>query len=205
MSLLGAAGIGGLFGLAGSLGQAAFAKKLQEDAQEHQKKMYRHRYQWTMEDMGAAGLNPILAYKQGPGSAGGSPMASAPDFGSAVTRGIEAGTSTAKKSSERDLIREQTQTTAAQGEKARAEARLNNARADKEEQLTPLYREVPGILQWGADRGKESLGPGGFLEPLLDPKGTARDFDEYLKRKARDPNYQGPKWRQKIREWRREK
>ena len=57
--------IGGAFGLAGSLLQQSSARSQASAAQQFSERAYRNRYQWQMEDMRRAGLNPILAYKQG--------------------------------------------------------------------------------------------------------------------------------------------
>ncbi len=45
---------------------ASFAQKQAKKAWKRQQQMYKHRYQWQMEDMRKAGLNPILAYRQTP-------------------------------------------------------------------------------------------------------------------------------------------
>jgi len=50
---------GGAFSLIAAKEQRKFIKKMRETA-----------YQTTMEDMRKAGLNPILAYRQGPTTAG---------------------------------------------------------------------------------------------------------------------------------------
>ena len=55
---------------------AAFQSKEARKARRWAAEMYQQRYQWTMADMRKAGLNPILAYRQGAGSfpsMGGSP------------------------------------------------------------------------------------------------------------------------------------
>ena len=57
--------VGGAFGLAGSLLQQSSARSQASAAQQFSERAYRNRYQWQMEDMRRAGLNPILAYKQG--------------------------------------------------------------------------------------------------------------------------------------------
>lgn len=44
--------------------QARSNIRMQNEMQKHN---FQHRYQWTMEDMKKAGLNPILAYSQGTG------------------------------------------------------------------------------------------------------------------------------------------
>lgn len=61
--------IGGAFGFAGGLlgaGTNLYQAQKQMDFQKH---MFRHRYQYTMEDMRKAGLNPILASEFGGGAA----------------------------------------------------------------------------------------------------------------------------------------
>jgi len=138
MSLLGSVGSaigGGAAGLAGTAATAYANYKLQKDAQEHQKKMYRSRYQWTMEDMNKAGLNPILAYKQGPGSAGSTPMASVPDAGNAITAGALRGAQAAQAAANIHLTEEQ--------------ARLTTAKAIKEERFTPFYKVIGDALEAG--------------------------------------------------------
>lgn len=64
--------------------------KQQQDAQN---KAYQQRYQWTMNDLEKAGLNPMLAMNQGAVSgAGQMAMAQTPDVGGALTSGVKAGT-----------------------------------------------------------------------------------------------------------------
>jgi len=72
-----AMGIGGTL-LGDKLGQARA-----KDQYMYQKQLYENRYQWQMEDMRRAGLNPILSYKTGAGGAGSvsMPQTSVPDLG----------------------------------------------------------------------------------------------------------------------------
>lgn len=66
---------GGLDVIGGFLGNKASADEARRNRQ-FQRKMYKHRYQYTVEDMRKAGLNPALAYQQGGGSAPSGSMAS---------------------------------------------------------------------------------------------------------------------------------
>lgn len=63
------AGSAAAAGVIGSLGSSAaqygFGRKALNDQAAINEHMYRHRYQWTMDDMRNAGLNPILAAKGG--------------------------------------------------------------------------------------------------------------------------------------------
>ena len=89
----GTALISGALDSGGAALQTSANKAAQLRQHRFQEKMYRNRYQYTMEDMEQAGLNPILAYQQGGGSApSGGSMAPAPNplAGAATTaRGLQ--------------------------------------------------------------------------------------------------------------------
>lgn len=119
----------GLFSAASGLVSNLFGSSRQEDAQAFSAQQYATRYQTTVEDMKKAGLNPMLAYSQGAGSAPSSSAVSSqmPDVGSSVTHGslasaqranIEA--DTANKAAQADLWM-------AQAEQARASAGASTA------------------------------------------------------------------------------
>ena len=106
---------GALAGAAGAFLDARNQRNAAADQRQFNEYAYRNRYQWQMEDMREAGLNPILSYKQGapgvPGVGG---------YSSNVAGGIAGGVSSA---------------VAAQ----RVNAEVDNIRADtklKEEQQT---------------------------------------------------------------------
>ena len=83
-----AGGVGVLGDLAGTALQNAMSKNAQQRAMRFAKKMYQHRYQYTMQDLRAAGLNPVLAGQLGGGSAPGAPSysAQAPALGSTAVQ-----------------------------------------------------------------------------------------------------------------------
>ena len=58
-------------------------------------------YQATMDDMRAAGLNPILAYKTGPTPIGSAAMGVTPDFGQALASGVNAARAVIKTGAEK--------------------------------------------------------------------------------------------------------
>jgi len=69
---------------------------------ERNKEMFQNRYQWTMKDMKAAGLNPILALSKGGINVGTAPQVSAASGPQAVSP-YGAGASSAKQFSESKL------------------------------------------------------------------------------------------------------
>lgn len=87
----GGAAIGAGAGLIGSAISAAKAKKEAARQRSWAETMYGKRYQMTMADMRAAGLNPILAYKTGVGSVPSGARADVPDFGKGVAQSAKAG------------------------------------------------------------------------------------------------------------------
>lgn len=99
--------IGGAIGAIGSL----FDRKTGEESQERQaaynERMYRHRYQWQMEDMEKAGLNPILSYKQGAPTAG-SVGGFTSDYSSGLQRGVSTALAAKRLSAEIENIRADT-------------------------------------------------------------------------------------------------
>lgn len=75
--------------LATGLLNNAAASSRQEDAQEFSAQQFATRYQTTVKDMQAAGLNPMLAYSQGGGTPPSSAAASSvgtPDIGATISQ-----------------------------------------------------------------------------------------------------------------------
>lgn len=96
MSFLGSA-LGSVIGVAGSLfgqhQQGKYNSAASAQQNEWNRENYKNRYQWSVEDMRKAGLNPILAATNGiGGSIAGASAASvqAMDYGSSVSSGMQA-------------------------------------------------------------------------------------------------------------------
>lgn len=87
--------IGGVASAAGTMMANEQADRASQRQMDFQKETLRNQYQWGMQDMKAAGLNPILAYKQGgAGSAGGSSY-TPQNVGSAAVSGASTAVSSA--------------------------------------------------------------------------------------------------------------
>lgn len=80
-----------LGGLLGGVASGVLGMSSAKQQQKASRQAYQHRYQWTMDDLDKAGLNPMLAMNQG--AVGGAPMmaqADSPDIGSHVAQVAQA-------------------------------------------------------------------------------------------------------------------
>lgn len=116
--------IGGLVGAAGSW----FSGKQAADAA---KENYKHRYQWQVQDLKKAGLNPMLSVQNSPGSV------AQPNFeniGEGAVKGFSAG-------QQAKLLSEQYETQKATTQKTLAEAEALGIK-NKIDRASPLYQEA---------------------------------------------------------------
>ena len=75
----------------GSAMSYRYQKKLQQRQFDFAERMYKHRYRYQMRDLRKAGLNPMLAYTQGPGPApAGAGGGTVSDFGRGALKGTVA-------------------------------------------------------------------------------------------------------------------
>ena len=88
-----AAAIGGASSLIGGALNNSAARHAATVANQLNIYNYQHRYQWAMDDMQKAGLNPMLAATQGIGGSinGASALAANYNIGEGVTAGMSAG------------------------------------------------------------------------------------------------------------------
>lgn len=137
--------IGGGASLLGGLFQNSSAKKAASRQMRFQEQMFNTRYQRTMADMKAAGLNPILAYKQGGGSAPGGSTYSPVNVGAAAVSGGATATNTAlaaaRNTEELKNIAADTTLKNDQGNAARANAAAAVAQAANTSAQTAIARE----------------------------------------------------------------
>ncbi|AXH76691.1 MAG: DNA pilot protein [Microviridae sp.] len=90
------AGIGAVAGLVGGILQGQRAKKAASRQMAFQREMRATQYQTTMQDMKAAGLNPMLAYKQGGAGTPGGSSYTPPNIGASTMQGAVGGATSAK-------------------------------------------------------------------------------------------------------------
>lgn len=126
--------IGGAAGLLGGIFQNNAAKSAANKQMRFQKETLQHQYQWGMEDMRKAGLNPMLAYKQGgAGSASGSSY-TPQNVGTAAVQGASTGQSSAL----------QTKMNNEQLRNISADTKLKNSQEDTAVALALQHRMLAG-------------------------------------------------------------
>jgi hypothetical protein len=121
-------GIGSLIG-ANQTNQAAQAR--QDSANQFSAQQYATRYQTTVKDLEAAGLNPMLAYSQGAGTA---PTGSAAPVQNALGSAVESYQKSKSISSAAALQKEQV-------EQAKSQVTLNSAQAAKANEEAKVAQE----------------------------------------------------------------
>lgn len=97
------AAMGGFVSAGASLMSAVMGQSEAKKQRSFIREMENTRYQRTMKDMKLAGLNPLLAYKQGAGSTSPGGIAQVPDLGAAFSKGVGAAASAADVEQKRDL------------------------------------------------------------------------------------------------------
>lgn len=130
MAILGAI-VSGLTSLAGGAATAGYNAAEAAKNRDFQERMTKHRYQYQVADLRAAGLNPALSYMNAPSAAPGGSTASVGDItGGAVTSGLAAkrqSTELAVMRSAMEKNRADTDNALGQEANARAMAASNSA------------------------------------------------------------------------------
>jgi len=164
--------VGGGLSLIGGSSQTSANKAAQLRQQRFQKEMYETRYQMTMADMEKAGLNPILAYQQGVGSApAGGSMAAAPNILQGAAASAE-GYTRLKRSTDilkigKRKAKAEVFSTWAQEKEYSSRADLNRQLADKAKVDTEVSRATAARTRLEVDLGKTGL-PAARSQEMLD-------------------------------------
>lgn len=156
--------IGGAIGAIGSLFDRKTGEESQERQMAHQERMYKHRYQWQMADMEAAGLNPILSYKQGAPTAG-SVGGFTSDMSGGLSRGVASALAAKRINAEIDNIKADTAMKSEQKIVATTQHQLNDMIAAYQglqyRVLEPeafSARQLMELMRSGGDAGELAAG-----------------------------------------------
>jgi len=157
---------GGLLGFVGSnmtnqknwdIAQSAnqSAQQIADANNSFNAQQYATRYQTTVKDLQAAGLNPMLAYGQGAGSpipAVAAPVQRAAPAVNSIGNAVSAYNSTRMNLAETKLKEEQASATTAQAETSRTQALQNIASTAKQEQDTKTSLAVENVNRMQLDK-----------------------------------------------------
>lgn len=151
----------------------AFTRSNQNDAQAFSANQYANRYQTTVSDMKAAGLNPMLAYSQGPGASpqsSGSSV-SATDMGSTYTQAKIASAQVANIEAQTEKIKAETNIISETG--------LDQARANLDKTLQEVGLTASQISKVDSE-----------TKNIVQSLNNLKSEDERLKQAARMLNQQ---------------
>ena len=163
------AAIGAALGGASSAFGAAFAAKQARKQREFVEKMRNTAYRATMSDMRKAGLNPILAYRTGPTTAGGAAAATTtPNFGGQVSGGAQAGTEAEKTKGKKQLLELQSAQAIA------AASRDNEVAATNEKMQQFIHQQTATEVNRTARENAAAR----MSQDQLSASDTRRKFDE---------------------------
>jgi len=194
--------IGGVASAGGAMlanAQADAASKRQMD---FQKETLQHQYQWGMADMKSAGLNPILAYRQGgAGSAGGSSY-TPQNVGAAAVQGGSTAVSSAIQAraqesqleniaADTSLKQAQDKTQAALQVQALASAQQANANSALAVTQAAKTRAEIGILGEQLSSARAQAARAEIDQKLLDANPWLRDIGTAFRELGINPNQLG--------------
>lgn len=171
------AAIGGAFGLAGSKESAGASKQTAREQMAFQERMSNTAYQRAADDLEAAGLNRIIAFGS-PATTPPGAMAQVPDFGSAITQGMAAGSGvgSAAITSAKNMQEIANMETALEGMEAQNRILLQTAGVMEE--LAPMVIEAGGQFNRLLDAAEHVVGD--FAEWIrgfdLDVRQAIEDF-----------------------------
>jgi len=162
--------------VAGTAVNFALNSRSQEKAQNYQSDMFQSRYQMTVNDLKAAGLNPMLAYTQG---VGGAPSSSAVSSG-----GSSMGSDAVDSYNSSRIASAQAALLAAQTKSASLDADMKGPQAEIMKGVLKLLKRWTGssaYQQKGPDRSKlDAIGglPGSQGPPMFE--GPVKKFFKNL-------------------------
>ena len=164
--------IGGAIGALGGLGSAYLGSQSSEKGIKFQKKLAKRRYQWLMEDLRKAGLNPMLAIGGAtPPGGGGTAAYEPPNIGASALEGASSAMALERQMSELDLLdaeivrkHEEIQKTTAEGWNAHWQSKV----AERQYQImAPDATSAKAVDKMLKAPGGETLRQGKALRDML--------------------------------------
>lgn len=141
-----------------------------------QKEAMQSRYQWTMEDMRKAGLNPILAYQQG----GGTPL-SAPTANISPVYQKDGLSSAVSKWREAEQWGQQMKNMEAVEYRDREDAALSSAKHATELENRENAKTLGDIMKWQATSAKAAATGDAIMMDMLEKYPVLRQVDAVSK------------------------
>lgn len=139
--------VGGLLGFAGQESANNAQAEMLERQIEWQREVLQNRVQWNVEDLKAAGMNPVLSVMGSGGASGSAPSVSAPQVGNSGAAAVSSAAGLAN-------IINQFRQTENETRKVDSEVRVNSARADHEQQNANFQR---ALLMVGFPQSQNAL------------------------------------------------
>lgn len=137
---------GALAGLAGTVFSANKASKEARTNRNFQEQMSNTAYRRSMSDMKAAGLNPILAAKNGGASTPGGSLAQVPDFGQSFSSALQATASQQQADTSERKVDQEIQNLIEEKNLTEEQANVVRKTADKiNSEITKIQNETEGI------------------------------------------------------------
>lgn len=160
--------LGALFGVGGQMGMAAMQAREAAKNREFQERMFKHRYQYQVDDLRKAGLNVAMAYGQQPPGPPGGAQAQLPklDIGGQLSGAADA----AAKKKSLQVMEEQAKAYTAQATREHSQALLNAAQTqttaatarwqDAQAKVANANARILEPKAVGADKAAEAIGEG---------------------------------------------
>ena len=122
-----------------------------------QRESFQNRYQWTMGDMSAAGLNPILAYQHGPGTALAGSSYNAVNSLSGAANSVNSAFANARTSQEISNLQAQNELIRSQTSNTQTDTYLKNTQAILNSWLSRQAQTNANMSEAQTDKIREEI------------------------------------------------